>query len=563
MNVMGGFGAELQEEPLRLEFKIIRTMQFQKLVTSISTSSIAVSNGKASERNTSSSAPSALPAESAPVSGLKRRGRPSLDSNPSKNRRITAASSPVRVQPVKTPKSSAAEERPSIEERLSHPQKVNGHHERSSTPRAEGTLDQSLKSAKSPHVPPSGELTTGAEVKKRHKQKRKRHKRKSSADRELYPLKLKICEPVKSTDLAEWANSANRKNGWIERSSGVELLVQAAELASRQCPTPPSSTPPTPPNSGPDDLELTPDPPPIPSSEESRQSSTTDSDSTHNNSTLPPTSESRAESVQETISTPDPTAEETACDQPQPPEEENPPPESPANEEASDLTVDLRVIKTPESNPPESADQSDALDLSSKSSRNQPTQVAQVSQSSQVKPATVAPQRPEETPRRNTSPQLQRSALHSITDSLVQRQHQRQLSTPQRPAIPKLTPIPAANGDGMRNLLTLSQTAAMVSTRPPQMHPHHHQQNNDRATQRFIAAMYSAAAAAVAAAAAAAKPPPAAASLAAAPLRIPRSTDPATLATTHTSASGGSTHRGAKTHTKSMSYNFHSIRRPY
>lgn len=270
--------------------------------------------------------------------------------------------------------------------------------------------------------------------KKRAKKKRKR--RKSSIDlvpimEPQHPLKVKIVERVKSADY-----------NW-QRSNGVELLVKAAELAARQNPTPP---PPV--SKPPEEPKIRSLPPLLPISVP------VGGDSVNNNSTVP------EEDCRTLV------AEETDME-----------------DDGKLMIADEGNLNGSNSNGRDSGmandddedDSAGALDLSSKSSRATPPEDL----NNKIEPA--------------KSPQLiqQRSTtLHSITDSLAQRQRQRLIQQQQEQRR-------VQHPDAIRNLVTLSQTASLV---PP--HPER------AATQRLIVAMHQFAAAAAAAAASAPPRPP-------------------------------------------------------
>lgn len=275
----------------------------------------------------------------------------------------------------------------------------------------------------------------------------------------LHPLKVKIVERVKSAEYL-WS-----------RPNGVELLVKAAELASRQNPTPP------PPVSQPDEPIRPRSPPPLlPISVPVINSNT--GDSVNNNGK--------------------PTIDTTITTTPEVEEEEE--------EDSQQLTVgadddmedDGKLMIADEmnlngsssngrdsgmANDEDDDDSAGALDLSSKSSRNSP-------------PDELTNKQPAE-PAKSVSPQLiqQRStALHSITDSLAQRQRQRLIQQQQQEQ-QRRVPVPTQHSGAMRNLATIPQSIATPTL------ANHHQER--AATQRLIVAMHQFAAAAAAAAASA------------------------------------------------------------
>jgi hypothetical protein len=143
----------------------------------------------------------------------------------------------------------------------------------------------------------------------------------------------------------------------------------------------------------------------------------------------------------------------------------------------------------------EEDDSAGALDLSSKSTRTCPPEESSVK--SPREPSPKPPASPQFVQQRST-------ALHSITDSLAQRQHQRLIQQQQNHHRHhhhhhRRLPTPIHHPEAMRNLVTLSQTASLVPPHPQQV-----------ATQRLIVASYMhqfAAAAAARAASAPLRPP--------------------------------------------------------
>ena len=290
----------------------------------------------------------------------------------------------------------------------------------------------------------------------------------------LHPLKVKIVERIKSPEYSSWS-----------RPNGVELLVQAAELASRQNPTPPPEG---------DKLEV-PNiaklPPPLLPISDPVISSNSDGDSVNNNSK--PTAPEE-EIILGVIEQDSPQLTVVAEDD--------------IEDEGKLMIVDEVNLNGSSSNGRDSGmdndeeeedddDSAGALDLSSKSTRISPPEESNSSK----------PQR--ETSPKPTSPQCvqqRSSALHSITDSLAQRQHQRLIQQQQQhhhhrhhQHHQRRLPTPIHHPEAMRNLVTLSQTASLVPPHPQQV-----------ATQRLIVASYMhqfAAAAAARAASAPLRPP--------------------------------------------------------
>ena len=288
--------------------------------------------------------------------------------------------------------------------------------------------------------------------KKRNKKKRRKRDRKSDLVpilEPLHPLKVKIVERIKAPEYNNWA-----------RPNGVELLVQAAELASRQNPTPPPEE-----NS---DKPVSKSPPPLlPIGEEPVVSK----DSVNNNSEIPEPEEEDSQPMTVVVADDEDDGKLMIADE-----------------------VNLNGSNGRDSgmaNDDDDDDSAGALDLSSKSSRV----AAPTTDESSSKPQG-------DQPRKSVSPQLiqQRStALHSITDSLAQRQRQRLIEQQQEQHKRRVpAPIQQHHPDAIRNLVTLSQTASLV---PP--HPER------AATQRLIVAMHQfAAAAAARAASSPPRPPP-------------------------------------------------------
>ncbi|XP_057365701.1 polycomb group protein Psc-like [Daphnia carinata] len=266
---------------------------------------------------------------------------------------------------------------------------------------------------------------------------RKKRKRRKTMDlipimEPMYPLKVKIVERMKSPEYS-WP-----------RPNGVELLVQAAELASRQNPTPPPESEKTDaPNSPPPLLPIC------------------NSDTVNNNS--------KPTCLEKEIAKED-TPQLTGMA------------EDDLEEDDKLLMVDETNLNSSNgrdsgmANDDEEDDSAGALDLSAKSSRySPPDESSSKTQSKSVSPPFI---------------QQRSTALHSITDSLAERQQR--IQQQQRR-------LPTHHPEAMRNLVTLSQTAALVPPHPQQV-----------ATQRLIVASYMhqfAAAAAARAASAPLRPP--------------------------------------------------------
>lgn len=303
-----------------------------------------------------------------------------------------------------------------------------------------------IQSAIPVHRSPKKSSSDSVISKKRSRKKRRKRKTMDLIPimEPLYPLKVKIVERMKSPEYA-WS-----------RPNGVELLVQAAELASRQNPTPP-------PDADKTDVVTNSPPPLLPISAIS-----SNSDFVNNNSK--------------------PTCQDKEI------AEENTPElsvavEDDAEEDDKLLMVDDGNLNGSGSNGRDSGmanddeddDSAGALDLSAKSSRSSPPEESS--------------SKPQGESGKSSSPQFiqQRStALHSITDSLAHKQ--RMIQQQQR-----RLPTPIGHPEAMRNLVTLSQTAALVPPHPQQV-----------ATQRLIVASYMhqfAAAAAARAASAPLRPP--------------------------------------------------------
>ena len=286
----------------------------------------------------------------------------------------------------------------------------------------------------------------------------------------LHPLKVKIVERIKSPEYSSWS-----------RPNGVELLVQAAELASRQNPTPPPEG---------DKLEVpnpTKCPPPLLPISDPVISSNSDGDSVNNNSK--------------------PTGLEEEIEVPKVIEQDSPQLTVVADDDIEDegklMIVDEVNLNGSNSNGRDSGmdndeeeeddDSAGALDLSSKSTRSSPPEESNIKSQREASPK--PPVSPQFVQQRST-------ALHSITDSLAQRQHQRLIQQQQQHQHRhhhRRLPTPIHHPEAMRNLVTLSQTASLAPPHPQQV-----------ATQRLIVASYMhqfAAAAAARAASAPLRPP--------------------------------------------------------
>ena len=284
----------------------------------------------------------------------------------------------------------------------------------------------------------------------------------------LHPLKVRIVERIKSSEYSSWS-----------RPNGVELLVKAAELASRQNPTPPPEG---------DKLEvpnITKCPPPLlPISDPVISSNSDEGDSVNNNSK--------------------PTAPEEEIEVPKVIEQDSPQLTLVAEDDVEDegklMIVDEVNLNGSngrdsgmDNDEEEEEDSAGALDLSSKSTRTSPPEESSNKSQREMSPKPASPQ----------FVQQRSTALHSITDSLAQRQHQRLIQQQQqhhhRHYHQRRLPTPIHHPESMRNLVTLSQTASLVPPHPQQV-----------ATQRLIVASYMhqfAAAAAARAASAPLRPP--------------------------------------------------------
>lgn len=400
-----------QEEPLRLEYKIIKSQPAKLTALIAATGSTAnnISQSQQQWRNKNSSTEVGNGGTNTTL--MKRSSAPSPQSTPPKQQKLSLS--------IKRPGLRNQVE-PTHQEDVVQPIRRSSSSKRSS--------DSSKKRAK-----------------------KKRKRRKSSMDlvpimEPQHPLKVKIVERVKSTEYH-----------WQQRSNGVELLVKAAELASRQNPTPP----PPPVTKPPEEPKITRSLPPL------LPISTVASGDSVNNNSKPP----EEEEVIRPLTLVAAAAEEID-----------------AEDDGSRLMIaDEGNLNSSNSNGRDSGmandddedDSAGALDLSSKSSRATPPEEL----NSKIEPA------------KSVSPQLiqQRSTtLHSITDSLAQRQRQRLIQQQQQDQQRRIQ-----HPDAIRNLVTLSQTASLV---PP--HPER------AATQRLIVAMHQFAAAAAAAAASAPPRPP-------------------------------------------------------
>ncbi|KAI9560326.1 hypothetical protein GHT06_014343 [Daphnia sinensis] len=379
-----------QEEPLRLEYKIVKNPPSKATVLISGTGSTA-ENVTQSHRCHSRTSSTEFSGKT--TTGVKRSSAPP-PSTPAKQQKLSISIKKAALQ---------------VEES------------------SDKVVHRSPKKSSSESVsPPSSK-------KKSRKKKRKRKTMDLIPIMEpMYPLKVKIVERMKSPEYS-WS-----------RPNGVELLVQAAELASRQNPTPPPES---------EKMDVPDCPPPLlPISDPIID--------TVNNNSKPP--------CHEIADAPQLTAEDDL-------------------EEEDDklLMVDEANLNGSNgrdsgmANDDEEDDSAGALDLSAKSSRSSPPDES----SSKTQGEPVKSASPPYIHQRST-------ALHSITDSLAQRQ---QLIQQRR------LPTPIHHPEAMRNLVTLSQTAALVPPHPQQV-----------ATQRLIVASYMhqfAAAAAARAASAPLRPP--------------------------------------------------------
>jgi hypothetical protein len=329
------------------------------------------------------------------------------------------------------------------------------------------------RSSKKSNLDSSIPVESSPSSKKRGRKKRRKRKTMELVPiiEPLHPLKVKIVERIKSPEYSSWS-----------RPNGVELLVQAAELASRQNPTPPPEG---------DKLEVPnatkcPPPPPLLPISDPVISSNSDGDSVNNNSK--PT----APEIPKVIEQDSPQLTVVVA-------------EDDVEDEGKLMIVDEVNLNGSNSNGRDSGmdndeeeeedDSAGALDLSSKSTRTCPPEESSVK--SPREPSPKPPASPQFVQQRST-------ALHSITDSLAQRQHQRLIQQQQNHHRHhhhhhRRLPTPIHHPEAMRNLVTLSQTASLVPPHPQQV-----------ATQRLIVASYMhqfAAAAAARAASAPLRPP--------------------------------------------------------
>lgn len=405
-----------QEEPLRLEYKIVKNPPSKTTVLHSGTGSTA-ENVTQSHRCHSRTSSTELSGKT--TTGVKRSSAPP-PSTPAKQQKLSISIKKAALQ-------NRVEESPI-------------------------QFDKVVPVHRSPKKPSPESDSPPSSKKKSSRKKRRRRKTMDLIPimEPMYPLKVKIVERMKSPEYS-WS-----------RPNGVELLVQAAELASRQNPTPP-------PESEKMDVVSVPDCPPplLPISDPALSSN---SDSVNNNSK--PTSCHEKEiaegnAPQLTVVTEDHLEEE----------------------DDKLLMVDEANLNGSGSNGRDSGmanddeedDSAGALDLSAKSSRSSPpdesSSKTQGESGKSVSPPFI---------------QQRSTALHSITDSLAQRQ---QLIQQQQ----RRLPTPIHHPEAMRNLVTLSQTAALVPPHPQQV-----------ATQRLIVASYMhqfAAAAAARAASAPLRPP--------------------------------------------------------